>query len=87
MEFEWDEGKRAVNLAKHGLDFADVERFDWGAAAIGRDLRVDYGEERFTAYGVMDGRLVVIVFTHRLNATRIVSLRRANRKERRIYGP
>jgi uncharacterized DUF497 family protein len=86
MEFEWDEAKRTDNLSKHGLDFADVERFDWGAAAIGRDLRLEYGEERFTAYRMMDGRLLVIVFTHRLNATRIVSLRRANRKERRIYG-
>jgi uncharacterized protein len=87
MEFEWDEAKRAANLAKHGFDFADVSRFDWGAAAIGRDLRFDYGEDRFTAYGVMDGTLMVIVFTRRALATRIVSLRRANRKERRIYGP
>ena len=87
MEFEWDELKRAANLAKHGLDFADVERFDWGAASFGRDLRFDYGEERFTAHGMMEGRLVVIVFTQRMNATRIVSFRRANRMERRVYGP
>ena len=49
MEFEWDEAKRISNLAKHGLDFSEVERFAWASAHIGRDLRFDYGEERFTA--------------------------------------
>jgi uncharacterized DUF497 family protein len=87
MEFEWDEAKRQSNLARHGFDFANVARFDWGAAEIGRDLRFDYGEERFTAYGIMDGRLMVIVFTRRAAATRVISFRRANRKEGRIYGP
>jgi uncharacterized DUF497 family protein len=87
MEFEWDEAKRAANLAKHGLDFAEVAGLGWANAIIIRDVRRDYGEDRFTAYGVMDGTLMVIVFTRRALATRIVSLRRANRKERRIYGP
>ena len=87
MEFEWDEAKRQLNLAKHGFDFAEVARFDWSAASIGRDLRFDYGEERFTAYGMLEDKLTVIVFTQRALATRIVSFRRANRKERRIYGP
>jgi uncharacterized DUF497 family protein len=86
MEFEWDETKRAVNIAKHSLDFADAERFDWAAAHIGRDERFDYGEDRFTAYGGLDGDLVVIVFTWRDNKVRIVSVRRANRKERKRYG-
>ena len=87
MEFEWDEAKRQANLAKHGLDFTDAARFGWDVAAIGWDRRFDYGEDRFTAYGTMDGRLVVIVFTLRGSVVRIVSIRRANRKERRIYGP
>lgn len=87
MEFDWDETKRLFNLARYGFDFADVARFDWDAAEIGRDLRFDYGEERCTAYCIMDGRLMVILFTRRAAATRVVSFRRANRKERRIYGP
>lgn len=86
MEFEWDEAKRAINLAKHGLDFADVQRFDWNAANIGRDLRFDYGENRYTAYGRLDGDLVVVIFTLRARAVRIVSVRHANRKERVRYG-
>jgi len=86
MEFEWDEAKRASNLAKHGLDFAELRRVDWAAAHIGRDDRFDYGEERYTAYSDLDGHLVVIIFTWRGEAMRIVSLRRANKREIRIYG-
>ena len=82
MEFEWDEGKRAANLAKHGLDFADVERLDWTSARIERDHRFDYGEDRFIAVGALDGALVAVAFTPRGGITRIVSMRPASRRER-----
>jgi hypothetical protein len=87
MEFEWDETKRAINLAKHGLDFADVARLDWDNAAVEPDLRIDYGEERFRAFGRLGGELYSIAFTLRNGVVRILSFRFANRKERRIYGP
>jgi len=86
MEFEWDDAKRQSNLAKHGLDFVDVERLDWRVAYIGRDARFDYGEDRFTAYGLLDDVLMVVIFTWRGEAMRIVSYRRANRMERKRYG-
>jgi|KBSMisStandDraft_5_1062788.scaffolds.fasta_scaffold335232_2 uncharacterized DUF497 family protein len=86
MEFEWDDAKRQSNLAKHGLDFVDVERLDWRVAHIGRDARFDYGEDRFTAYGLLDDVLMVVIFTWRGEAMRIVSYRRANRMERKRYG-
>jgi uncharacterized DUF497 family protein len=82
MEFEWDEAKRAANLAKHGLDFADVERLDWTSARIERDHRFDYGEDRFIAVGALDGALVAVAFTPRGDITRIVSMRPASRRER-----
>jgi uncharacterized DUF497 family protein len=82
MEFEWDEGKRAANLAKHGLDFADVERLDWMTARIERDHRFDYGEDRFIAVGALDGALVAVAFTPRGGITCIVSTRPASRRER-----
>jgi uncharacterized DUF497 family protein len=87
MEFEWDEAKRAANLAKHGLDFVDAAQFDWANAQVIPDRRFDYGEERSTAYGLMDGRLMVIIFTMRGSALRMVSFRRANKRETRKYGP
>lgn len=87
MEFEWDEAKRQVNLAKHGLDFADLARFDWSAMMIERDSRFDYGEARFIAVGKTEGRVLAVAFTLRGNVLRIVSFRPASRRERRRYGP
>jgi uncharacterized DUF497 family protein len=87
MEFEWDEQKRLSNLAKHGLDFADAERFDWSTVTGVADKRFEYGEERFRAFEMLDGRLVVLAFTFRGSVLRIFSFRPANRQERRSYGP
>ena len=87
MEFEWDEIKRATNLAKHGLDFADVARFDWDNAAVEPDLRHDYGEARFRAFGRLGDEFFSIAFTLRSGVVRVLSFRLANRKERRTYGP
>ena len=87
MEFEWDEAKRAVNLAKHGLDFADVAGLNWDEAAIRPDLRFQYGEDRFRAFCMLDGELFSIAYTLRSTVVRILSFRRANRKERRLYAP
>lgn len=84
-EFEWDETKRRANLAKHGVDFAEVEEFDWQAATVETDLRRNYGEPRFIAIGTFDGQMHVIIFTPRKNAIRIISFRRAKRKEVRRH--
>jgi uncharacterized DUF497 family protein len=86
MQLEWDERKRGANLAKHGLDFADAERFDWDGATIKPDPR-SYDEQRYWAYGMMDGRLHLVAYTLRDEAIRIISFRRANKRERKRYGP
>jgi uncharacterized protein len=82
---EWDEAKRAANLAKHGVDFVAVERFDWATAMIWRDDRFQYGEERFIALGRIGMRLHAMVFTMRAGRTRIIGLRKANAREVRQY--
>ena len=87
MEFEWDETKRALNLAKHGLDFADVARFDRDRAAVEADRRFQYGEDRFCAFGRLDGEIHSIAFTLRNGVVRVLSFRYANRIERKLYGP
>jgi hypothetical protein len=83
--FEWDEAKRRANLARHGVDFAAMERFDWSGAVIRQDRRRDYGEVRLRAMGLIDGRLHEAVFTPRGHKVRIISLRKANARERRIW--
>ncbi|MGE3476523.1 MAG: BrnT family toxin [Rhodospirillaceae bacterium] len=86
MEFDWSEEKRRTNLAKHGLDFAHVGLLDWEAATLREDKRADDGERRYWAYGLLQGRLHLVVFTIRSNKFRIISFRKANRREMERYG-
>lgn len=85
MEFEWDEAKRRSNLAKHGVDFTDAAQVLADAQLILEDTRRDYGEQRWLAFGEMNGLLFVVAFTLRDGAFRIISARRANSRERRFY--
>ena len=80
-EFEWDEAKRAVNIAKHGVDFSLVRRVDLASARVEPDLRHDYGEDRFQASVRIDDRLYIFVFTYRGDAIRVISFRKANDRE------
>ncbi len=83
MVFEWDEYKREETLARRNLDFASVEYFDWGTAVYERSDR--YSETRYMATGYIFNRLHRVVYTIRDDRTRIISLRRANARERRRY--
>jgi hypothetical protein len=85
VNFEWDEAKRLANLKKHGVDFADADEFDWRGSIRWPDVRSDYGEVRFAALGLLRGRLHSVSFTHRGTAYRLISLRKANRRECRKY--
>jgi uncharacterized protein len=83
--FDWDEAKRAANLARHGVDFAAVVRFDWDKAQLAPDTRRDYGELRLIAVGRIGPRVHVLVFTPRAELIRIISLRKANAREVKWY--
>ena len=83
MQFEWDSEKRLTNLSKHGVDFAEIARFEWERALIASELRS--GERRLVALGLLAGRLHVVVYVHRGANRRIISLRKANRREERRY--
>ena len=85
MEFEWDPGKRAANLLKHGLDFRHVAEVFEGLYFSAEDLRKDYGEKRFNLIGILKGRMVVVVYTQRRNKYRIISMRKANERERKKF--
>lgn len=85
VRYEWNEAKRKRNLAKHGMDFGAIERFVWATSSAGTDDRDDYGETRILAYGLLDGRLHAVVYTHRGSFRRIISLRKANRREQEAY--
>lgn len=84
--FEWDEIKNRANLRKHGFDFTDAEEMFRGILLSSVDLRNNYGEERWVGIGTTRGRTAVVVFTERGPETiRIISLRKATRRERNQY--
>jgi uncharacterized DUF497 family protein len=86
MKFEWDEAKRLVNLEKHGIDFIDAPELFTGGMVIALDRRIDYGEARFIGFGVLKQRVMAVVFSRRKpNLIRIISLRKANRREQKQY--
>ncbi len=86
LTYEWDETKRAANLAKHGLDFSQIAAFDLATAVVVPDLRRDYGEARFRVYGYIGGAPCVVIVTVRKTAIRVIGLRRANARERKRHG-
>jgi uncharacterized DUF497 family protein len=83
--YEWDSGKAVANLAKHGVAFFAVATFDWSTALVIEDDRMDYGEARFIAVGFIGNRLYVLCFTYRGLNIRVISLRKANARERKLY--
>jgi len=83
--YEWDESKRLRNVVKHGFDFVSVADFEWDQALVFTDTRQDYGEMRLIAYGPLRGRIVVVVFALRGGIKRVISLRKANEREIRVY--
>ena len=86
MKFEWDESKNQSNLIKHEFDFADAYRIFNLPMFVELDERENYGEDRFIAIGLLDGRVVVIVYTEPDAQTiRIISLRKALSYERKYY--
>ena len=85
MKFEWDKNKNRSNQEKHGIDFNDAkEVFNDANRTNSEDNRYDYGEKRWITIGKMYKAIIVVVYTIR-KATRIISERMANKKERQEY--
>ncbi|MEL6769373.1 MAG: BrnT family toxin [Pseudomonadota bacterium] len=84
IALEWDEKKRQSNRAKHGVDFADLARFEWETALAFPDDYID-GERRHRELGLLDDRIIFVVYTERPNAIRMISARVATRRERDFY--
>ncbi len=85
MKFEWDERKAQANQRKHRIDFADA------ATVFDDDRAVTVGDEdpeevRYVTIGTdLVGRVLVVVYTMRGDRIRIISARRATRRERAEY--
>lgn len=85
MGFEWNSGKRTANLLKHGLAFEDAALVFEGVVLTALDTRRDYGETGYQSLGMLRGRMVLIAHTQRKDRIRIISMRKANEREKKIY--
>jgi uncharacterized DUF497 family protein len=85
VELEWDEVKRQWTLDNRKLDFADIADFDFDTANTLADNRADYDEDRLVSTGYLHDRLCVVCWTRRGHRVRVISLRKANDREKRYY--
>ena len=87
MKVEFDAAKRAGTLEQRSLDMARAGEVLDGATLTIEDDRMDYGEPRYITIGFLDERMVVLVWTPRGDVHRIISMRKANDREKTIYEP
>ena len=85
MNYEWSEQKKEANFEKHGVDLNEIENFEWDSVIETIDDRKNYGEQRWVAVGIICGRIYVLIYTMRNNNIRVISLRKANTRERNYY--
>jgi uncharacterized DUF497 family protein len=85
MEIEFDSVKDRENFAKHGVSLALAEQLDWDAALVWIDDRFEYGELRMIALAPETETLYYVAFVEHEEARRIISLRRATRREVKHY--
>ena len=83
MKIEFDQAKNKKNIKERGLSFEDVALLDWDAALIKKDTR--QSEDRYVVLAPLDGRLYVACYTWRGDMRRIISFRKANKREEKIY--
>ncbi len=85
MRFDFDPTKDRLNTQKHGLSLALAASLEWDAALLWIDDRRDYGESRVLALAPKTGIVYYVAFVDRGEVRRIISLRRANRREVKRY--
>lgn len=83
--FEWDQVKNQINAEKHGLYFEDAHLIFQSETVSFEDTRFNYGEVRYITMGKLNERLIIIVHTLKNNCIRIISMRKANEREQKIY--
>ena len=85
MDISFDPAKDVGNAAKHGVSMALAEEIDWSEVLCAPDTRADYGELREIGFALIGERLYVVVFVQRGDVMRIISLRKANSREVKLY--
>lgn len=82
MNLSYDPAKNIRNIAERGISFDLALQLDWASALVVEDLRKAYSERRFQVLGLIGDQLHMLVFTPRPGCLHVISLRRANKRER-----
>jgi uncharacterized DUF497 family protein len=85
LDFEWDDRKRSLNIAKHGIDFVDAAEVFRDPSQYTYRSGIRSGETRYVSVGTVAGNLIAVIFTWRGRTVRIISARAARRSERDMY--
>jgi len=85
VQIEFDAAKSAANAAQRGLPFELAFFVLRNLIFEFEDLRKDYGEARWVAFGTIGERLCCCVYTRRGDAIRVISLRKASKRETRLW--
>ncbi|WP_157264785.1 BrnT family toxin [Azohydromonas aeria] len=85
MEIDYDPAKNERNIRERQLAFERVSDFDFETAVFSVDQRRDYGEVRWRALGMLDGRVHALVFVETQQGVRVISFRKANQREVKHY--
>lgn len=85
MKITFDPEKNQKNIEERGLSFERVVEFDFKTALIWEDKRKDYGETRFSSLGKIEGRIYSLTFKETDDGFRVISFRKANKREVKKY--
>jgi uncharacterized protein len=85
VEFEWDESKARDNLEKHGVTFEEAAEIFFDPFYQKGDASAEDDQREFVIGYSVAQRLLLVVYVERGERTRIISARRATRRERRLY--
>jgi uncharacterized DUF497 family protein len=85
MKVEFDPIKRNLTLAERGLDFLDAPIVIENAVTTFEDTRFEYEETRLVTYGLLNRRLIAVVWVEIEGGMRVISMRKANNREQKRY--
>ncbi len=85
MEISYSSRKDQGNFIIHGVFLAEADKLEWDALIVEKDTRHNYGEDRMIGLAPIGERLFCVVFTDRDKFRRIISLRKANKREVKHY--
>lgn len=85
MKITFDPSKNALNISERQLPFTRAAEFKWDSAVFKEDVRKNYPERRYVAIGYLDERLHVMCFSETDLGIRVISFRKANKREELDY--